>query len=417
MSRNQLFYNISKIYTLANGIRIKEALNNVEIVNNSYMYIEDGLIKEIGHSSDIHKFGDEIEKIDLNNMIITPGFIDAHTHLVFAGNRDYEYLERITGVTYLDGLKKGKGIHKSVEETRSASFEELVKKAYENSLSLISTGVTTIESKSGYGLDLDTEIKQLQVNKEVSNLLGIDIISTYLGAHALPKDKTKNEYIKFINDEVMPKVKELGLADFVDVFTEEGVFSIEETQEIFNRAQELGFKLKIHADEMTPLGGAKLAAQYQVTSADHLLCARHEDLLKMRDNGVVAVLLPMTSFNLKKQYADAAFMKENGLIMALASDFNPGSSPCSDFIMMMRIASRVYNLSPHEILTMVTINAAKAINKDTIIGSLEINKQADFVVFASDDFNSIIINMGNPNIKYVYKKGDLLWRDKNEWSY
>lgn len=417
MSNKKLFYNISKIYSLQNGVRTRESLNDVAILNDGYIYVEDGLIKDIGCFSNDIEFDDEVEKVDLNNKIVTPGFIDAHTHLVFAGNRDYEYLERIGGVTYLEGLKKGKGIHKSVQDTKDASYEELVKNAYENALVLISKGVTTIESKSGYGLDFDTEIKQLKVNKEVARLLGIDIISTYLGAHAIPKDMERKEYIKFMIDEVMPKIKKMDLAEFIDVFTEESVYSIEETDEIFKAAKKLGYKLKIHADEMTPLGGAKLGALHNVISADHLLCAKREDLLMMKDKGVVAVLLPMTSFNLKKPFADAAFMKENGLIMALASDFNPGSSPCSDFIMMMRIASRVYNLTPHEILSMTTINAAKAIDKEDLIGSLEVNKQADFIVFDASDFNSIIINMGNSRINEVYKKGKLIWRDKNEWSY
>lgn len=416
MLNKKVFYNISKLYSLQGGVRVKEKLSDVSIIENAFIYVENEIIKEIGKMDNNFVFNEDIQYIDLKGKIVTPGFIDAHTHLVFLGNRNEEYLERMGGQTYLEGLKKGKGIYKTVEDTKNASIEELVKKAKENALYLISKGVTTIESKSGYGLDLDTEIKQLRVNNEVASLLNIDIVSTYLGAHAVPKNMSKEDYIDFMINVVMPFIKKEGLAEFIDVFTERNVFSIEDTIKIFDKAKELGFKLKIHADEMTPLGGAGLAAKYKCISADHLLCAKEEDLINMKENNVVAMLLPMTSFNLKKNYANISFMKENGLIIALSTDFNPGSSPCNDFIMMMRVASRVYNLTPSEILSMVTINAAKALDKDWIMGSLEKNKQADFVVFDEESFDDVIISMGNPYLKEVYKKGQLIWRDNNEWT-
>ncbi len=414
---NQTCYiNISKLYTLNGGVRTGEKLKDCAIIEDAYFVVKDGIISEIGEMKDF-KSTKLTNIVDLKQQIVTPGFIDAHTHLVFAGSRNQEYIDRMNNIDYLTIHKNGGGILSTVKATANATFNELYLKAKNTALFMLSKGVTTVEVKSGYGLDFTVETRTLKVVRKLNKMLNMEFIPTYMGAHAFPTLMSQDEYVDLMLNKVIPYVRKENLAIFIDVFTEKGVYDIKQTEKIFNRAKELGFKLKIHADEMYPLGGARIAAKYHCTSADHLLNAKKEDLLLMKDSNVTATLLPMTSFNLSKPCADINFMKEIGLVISLASDYNPGSSPISDFMMMLRLSSRIYKLTPNEILSMVTINGASAIDKVNEIGSLEVNKQADFIVFDSDSFDDIIINMGPTKISSVYKRGKLAYRRKDNATY
>lgn len=409
MSNKTIFTNIGKLYTLQGGIRVKEQLADNHIIEHAYLYVEDGIIQEVGEMKNVTCPWKDVTVVDLKNALVTPGFIDSHTHLIFAGNRNHEYIEKIKGKSYLDILQSGGGIHATVAATQDATIPDLFKDAFNTSQFMLSRGVTTMEVKSGYGLDFLTEVKMLHTIALLNEKHSTDFIPTYLGAHAVPSKYQNHveDYITFMKETVMPYIKKENLATFIDVFCEKGVFSYEQSEELLKQAQALGFKLKLHADELTSTHGAALASKYHCISADHLIHATKEDLLLMKDAGVVATLLPMTSFNLRESYADVTYMKEQGLILALASDYNPGSSPCSDFIMMMRVASRVYRLLPSEVLSMITINAAKALDLDYHIGSIEKGKQADFLVFDNENFDHIIINMGPTTLSKVYKKGNI----------
>ena len=397
----RVYTNIKKLYTLKGGSKIKEALRNVEVLDDAWLAVEDEKI--VGYGEGDHPYN-KAEIIDMKGRVIIPGLIDAHSHWIFAGDRSNEYADKIRGISYLDILKKGGGILNTVKSTRRASKQELFDSAKLSLDKALSRGVTCLEVKSGYGLDKETEIKQLEVMKELNEAQPIDLIGTYLGAHALPPEfSAKEDYLKYCEQEVFPLVK--PLAEFCDIFLDEGVFDYQEASGYLKKAKEYGFKIKMHIDEITNLMGSELAAEYQAVSVEHCMVTTPDQIKLLASAQIPIVLLPMTSFNLNKAYAAARLMRDTGAIIALGSDYNPGSCPCDDYLLTMRVASRVYGLLPEEILTMSTINAAKALDRDKIIGSLEVGKRADFVVLDVADFNDVIARMDNEPVKEVYCKG------------
>lgn len=397
----EVFTDINKLYTLAGGVRTGDYLNEANILTDAWIAVADGFIMAVGQGE--HPYHD-VQQKSLSNNIVIPGLIDAHSHLIFAGERSNEYEAKIKGASYLEILANGGGILSTVNATRNASERFLLTKTKDILAKVLANGVTTMEIKSGYGLDLKTELKQLEVAKNLNQEQEIELISTYMGAHARPDEFSDSyEYLYYCISQVLPLIKEH--ADFVDIFLDEGVFDYRQAEFYLSACKNLGWKLKLHIDEITNLNGSELAIALNATSVEHCMVTSKTQMIKLAQAKIPGILLPMTSFNLQKLYANAALMKESGMILGLGSDYNPGSCPCFDLLLIMRVASRVYGLLPCEILAMCTINNAYALTRDSIIGSIEVNKQADFVVLEAKDFQEVIARMDFNPVKAVYKKG------------
>ncbi|MGL6105408.1 imidazolonepropionase [Romboutsia sp.] len=405
--------NIGKLITSKDDKKpkTKEDLNKVDVIENAYIAISDGKFKEIGTGEDYKKLISENTKVhDANGLVVVPGFIDSHTHLVHGGSRENEFLKKIEGVPYIDILKQGGGILSTVKSTRNATEEELYNKAKYSLDKMLELGVTTVEAKSGYGLEIETEIKQLKVAKELDKNHAVDIVHTFLGAHAIPLEYKEDHkpFIDIIVEQMMPKVKALGLAEFCDVFCEDAVFTIEETEYILTKAKEMGYKLKIHADEIVSLGGAELAAKLNCTSADHLMAASEDGMKMLAKSNTIANILPGTSFNLNKAYANARKMIELGVPIALSSDYNPGSCPSENLQFVMQLGCLGLKMTPNEVLNAVTINAAYSIDRQDKIGTIEVGKYADFVLLNASNLEYIMYHFGINHVNKVYKKGILV---------
>ena len=313
MKADLILKNIGKLVTMqgSSSFRVKEEMNKINIIENAYIAVKNGKILAIGVGDEFGNLcGDDTKIHDAEGLLVTPGLIDSHTHLIHGGSRENEFSMKLNGVPYIEILNNGGGILSTVKATKEASEEELYKKAKKSLDRMLEFGVTTVEEKSGYGLELNTEIKQLEVARVLDKNHPVDLVHTFLGAHAVPEEYKENHkaYIDILVDVMMPKIKDMGLAEFCDVFCEEGVFTIEESEYILQKAKEMGYKLKIHADEIESLGGAELAAKLGCVSADHLMAASDEGIKMMAENNVVANILPATSFNLNKNYADCRKM-------------------------------------------------------------------------------------------------------------
>ncbi len=401
--------NIGNLVTVGEGKAPSKGseMNEVEIIKDGYIVVKDGKFIEIGSGEVDNKYiGENTTVEDAMGLTMTPGLIDPHTHLVHGGSRENEFADKLAGVPYMEILKKGGGILSTVNSTKKATFEELYEKAKKSLDIMLSFGVTTVEAKSGYGLDKETELKQLEVVKKLNEDHPIDLVSTYLGAHAMPKEYENNRD-KFIDEiiEALPEIKEKKLAEFCDVFCEEGVFSIEETRKILLAAKELGFKLKIHADEIVTLGGAELSAELGAYSADHLMATSEKGMEEMARVGVIADILPTTSFNLNKEYANGRLMIEKGVAVALSTDYNPGSSPTENLQFAMQLGSLKLRMTPKEVITAVTINSAFSVDRGNKIGSITKGKKADFVIFDTPNLEYIMYHFGINHTKAVYKNG------------
>jgi len=407
--------NIGTLVTIGDGkepVRGSQ-MNEINIIKDGYLAIKDGKFLTVGEGKiDPSFIGENTVIKDAMGLTVTPGLIDPHTHLVHGGSRENEFEKKLNGVPYMDILNAGGGILSTVNSTKNATFDELYNKAKKSLDIMLSYGVTTIEAKSGYGLDRETELKQLEVTKKLNEDHPIDLISTYLGAHAMPPEYKNNREI-FITQIIdsLPEIKEKNLAEFCDVFCEEGVFSIEETRKILLEAKKLGFKLKIHADEIVTLGGAELAAELGAFSADHLMATSEQGMIDMAKKGVIADILPTTSFNLNKEYAKAKMMIEKGVAVALSTDYNPGSSPTENLQLAMQLGSLKLRMTPKEVITAVTINSAFSIDRGLEIGSITPGKKADFVIFDTPNLEYIMYHFGINHTKDVYKNGIQVVRD------
>ncbi len=350
-------------------------------------------------------FADEV--IDARGKTIVPGFVDAHTHLVHGGSRENELAMKLSGKSYMEIHEAGGGILSTVRSTRTLSEKELTEKALRSLRVMLQHGTTTVEAKSGYGLDLETELKCLKVAKKLNELQPIQIISTYMGAHATPPEfGDTDEYLDFVIERVLPEIKAQGIAEFVDAFCEKGIFSVEQTRRVLSEAKKLGFKLKVHADEIESFGGAELAAELGAVSAEHLMAISEQGIEALAKSGTVAVVLPATSFFLvAPQYAPAKKMIESGVCVAIATDYNPGSSPTENIQQAMWNACFKMKLSPEQIFRGVTINAAKAICRERIVGSLEKGKQADLLVLNAPSLEYALYHFGVNSVRQVWKQG------------
>ncbi|HJO92522.1 MAG TPA: imidazolonepropionase [Victivallales bacterium] len=377
-----LIHNSSKLITLAGSDRprVGKEMGDLAVIENGAVAVNKGKIVETGSSYELlKKYSDAKEIIDANDKLVMPGFVDCHTHLVFGGSRDYELGMKLAGATYIDILKAGGGIHSTVEATRKATKSELTRIAKERLDTIVQHGTTTIELKTGYGLDYDTEKKLLEVAKNLSDETDVEIVSTFLGAHTIPKGIDRNDYINWIVEEAIPEFK--NLAEFCDIFTEDGAFTYDETERILSTAKDYGYKLKIHAGQFNDLKAAGLAAELGAYSADHLEAVSKDQLDTMKMHNTVAVLMPGVNFFLMaNDYADAREMISNGNPVALATDFNPGSSPSFSMQMMIALGCYQLKMSPEEVITASTINAAHTIDRATVAGSLEPGKRADILI-------------------------------------
>lgn len=371
----------------------------------------DGVIEAIGDERELLASilpRDVDLEVDCRGFCLIPGLVDPHTHICFAKRREEEFSMRMEGAEYLEILREGGGILSSVRAVRAASEEELLSVTLEHSLSALRFGTTTIEIKSGYGLDTETELKMLRVIDMVRRKTPLDVVPTFLGAHAVPEEyaQAPGDYVDLLIQEMIPVVSRQGIARFCDVFCEKDVFSLDQSRCILKAAREAGLGLKIHADEVHDLGGAGLAAELRATSAEHLLASSDENLRAMAQNRVMGVLLPGTAYSLQKGYAPAQKMVEFGVPLALATDCNPGSSYTESMPFVFGLAVVNMNLSVSEALVATTLNAAYAIRMEKEVGSLDVGKFADFIILDGDSPAILAYHAGVSPVLEVYKRGE-----------
>ncbi len=414
-----LIKNIGQLITVGgNKPKTGTEMKEINVIEDAFMLIDNDEISDFGKNENIKNEKQYDKIIDAEKKVVMPGFIDPHTHLVFGGDRSYEFKMRLRGIPYIDILKNGGGILSTVKATRKASFKNLLEKSNKRIDRFLSYGVTTVEGKSGYGLDKKTEIKQLEIMKKLNKRKDIEVVSTYLGAHAVPKEyKDKSEqYIDYIIKEVMPEVADKNLAEFCDVFCDEGAFSRQQSKKLLKAADDMGLKLKIHADEIFNTNAAQLAGELKAVSAEHLLKATDEGLKSLRENDVMAVLLPLTAFSLEEEYADAKKMIEMNIPIALATDLNPGSSYSQSIPLLLSLAVMYMGMKPEEAITALTINAAAALNREDKVGSIEKGKKADFLIIDAPNYNHLFYNFGVNLVETVYKNGRLVFDNSLERS-
>jgi imidazolonepropionase len=399
-----LIKNANELVTLQgpNFPRIKKQMSDLKIIKNGSIAIKDGLIFDVGKNLQYKS----IKEINAKNKTVLPGFIDPHTHLVFSGAREFELDMKLKGQTYMDILKKGGGIVYTVAETRKANQSDLIKQASVRLNNMLMHGTTTCEAKSGYGLDTETELKILKTQKKLNETHPIDIVSTFLGAHAVPKNVTVDEYVDIIINDMIPKVN--NYAKFCDVFCEKGVFSIDQSKKILEAGKEFGLTPKIHADEIVDTGGASLAAEVGAISADHLLRSNFKGLSEMAKKRVIGVMLPGTPFSLMMdEYAPARKIIELGVPVALATDLNPNCWT-ENMQFIIQLACLNMKMATSEAICAATFNSACAIGRNELVGSLEKGKQADIIILNCPNHKYIPYHYGVNLVETVIKKGSII---------
>ena len=414
MKVDLIIKNASQLITLQGpaAARTGREMEDLAIIRNGAVAIQDGKILSVGNSEQIIQKYEAKDIIDAAGKVVMPGFVDPHTHPVFFNTRENEFEMRLQGKTYVEISQSGGGIRSSIDGVRNASEDELFELSRKRIEKIISNGTTMLEAKSGYGLSTESEIKMLKVIQRLQEELPIDIVPTFMGAHEFPTEYKDNreEYIRILKEEMMPQVKELGLAYYCDIFTEDHVYNIQQSRDILNHAKKLGFRLRMHADEIEPIGGAELAAEVAAVSADHLGAASNAGIKAMAESRVIATLLPGTIFSLgMKSYARARDMIDTGVAVALATDYNPGSCNCDSMQFVITLACLQMKMTPAEAITAATINAAYALELGDKIGSIEVGKQADILVMDMPNYQFLPYHFGSNNVEMVIKKGELIW--------
>lgn len=408
MDKPLIIKNIAHLVTMSgtSSLRKGSAMNEVEILKDAYIIVKDGKFVEVGTGDGYLYLEKNAKVVDASGKLVTPGLIDSHTHLVHAGSREHELSMKLNGMKYLDILNSGGGIFSTVRKTIEASHQELFEQAKKSLDQMLLHGTTVVEAKSGYGLEVETEIKQLCVAKDLDAHHSVKVVSTFMGAHAVP-ESAKNNRSSFIHSlkKMMEKVKKEDLATFCDVFCEDGVFSLDEAEELLTYASTLGFGLKMHADEIAPMGGARLAARLGCKSADHLMATSTSDMEELAKAKTVANILPLTSFFLNQDYARTRLMIEKGCGIAISTDYNPGSSPSENLQLAMQVACIKTKMTPNEVITAVTINGAVALGLEKEKGTIEIGKDADFVIFDCPNLDYLLYHFGINHVEDVYIKG------------
>jgi imidazolonepropionase len=404
--------NAAQLVTLAGPKRprVGPEMSELAIIRDGGMIIREGKIDMVGPNSEIEENVGDAEVIDATGRIVLPGFVDAHTHLVFAGSRLDDFERRARGETYEQIAEAGGGIWSTVTKTRAASDADLLKEAKQHAQWFLQCGTTTVESKSGYGLTVDDELKILRTIRRLNNETALECVPTFLGAHAVPREdqESPNRYVDLVINEMLPRAASEKLAEFCDIFCERGYFDIEQSRKILTAAKKLGLKIRMHVDQLSNSGGAKLAAEIGATTADHLEKTDEQGIAAMKAAGVQPVLLPGSVYALGSTgYPCARGMIEAGLAVVLATDFNPGSSPTPSMPMVLSLACTQMKMSPAEALTAATINAACSLNRGDKIGSLETGKLANFSIFNCEDYRELAYWFGFPQTHSVYVRGKL----------
>lgn len=411
MSENLIIFDARVVtptgFTARKGTEMGELL----VMDHATIEVTDGVITYVGPNRGENRDGyyQHYWHYNARGRCVLPGFVDSHTHFVFGGERADEFSWRLKGESYMSIMERGGGIVSTVKATRASNFIRLRAKAEGFLKQMNAMGVTTVEGKSGYGLDKETELLQLRIMRSLNGdeHRRVDIVPTFLGAHAVPQEYAgrTDDYVDFLIREVMPCVAEAGLAEFCDVFCEHGVFSIEQSRRLLLAARGMGFDLKLHADEIVPLGGAGLAAELSATSADHLLHASDADIRAMAEKGVVATLLPLTAFALKEPYARGRAMIDAGCAVALATDLNPGSCFSGSIPLTFALACIYMQMSIEEAITALTLNGAAALNRAGSIGSIEVGKKGDLVVLNTDNYHFLPYYIGMNCVIATIKEG------------
>lgn len=410
--KNLIIKNASQVVTCSGfaGKRGRE-MNDLHVIEGGTVVVTDGRISHVlraGEPLPVDEAGYTV--IDATGKALLPGFVDPHTHFVFGGYREEEFSWRMRGDSYMEIMNRGGGIVNTTKATREASEDELFEVGRRRLDAMLRLGITTVEGKSGYGLDRDTEMKQLRVMRRLNEAHPADIVSTFMGAHATPAEwkGREDEFIDFNIREMFPLVAKEGLAEFADIFCEKDVFTIEQSRRYLQAAREQGFKLKIHADEIVQFGGAELASELHCISADHLLQASDEGIRAMADAGVVATLLPLTAFSLRETFARGREMIDAGCMVALATDLNPGSSFSASAPLLFALACIYMKLSPEEAVTAFTINSAAAIDRADRVGSIDVGKQGDLVLLQFPSYKFLPYHVGMNIVDTVIKQGEVV---------
>jgi len=410
----KLIYNPAQILTInTNGKNLKRGKEQSEIglLENHSIEIENGLIKNFVLTGSVKKEKYE-EVIDVSNRTVLPGLVECHTHTVFAGSRADEFRMKLEGIDYEEIAKKGGGINSTVKAVRQSTFDELVEIAKPRVEYFIYQGITTLEIKSGYGLSFLDEIKLLQVIQHLNKIYPIEIVGTFLGAHTFPPEykKDREKYIEIICDEMIPYIAKNKLAEFCDAFCESTAFSAKEVDKIFKAASKHKLKLKLHTEQFNNIGGLEVAINNKAVSVDHLEVLKLEQIESLKKSKTIAVLLPGVSFFLNYNYAPARELISNRIPIALATDYNPGSSHIANLNFIMSLAALKMKLSIEEVITSVSINSAAALNRAKDIGSLEIGKKADFAVFDTDNYADIVYQIGKNICDMTIKDGTVIYK-------
>ncbi len=386
-------------------------MNDLGVIENGTVIVTQGIISHVMRQGEPLPVNEaDYKVIDATGKALLPGFVDPHTHFVFGGYREEEFAWRMRGDSYMEIMERGGGIVNTTRATRTATEEELVDSARKRLDAMLRLGITTVEGKSGYGLDRETELKQLRVMHQLNDFHPVDIVPTYMGAHAIPEEWKGREdaFIDFQIEEMLPLVAGEGLAEAADIFCEKGVFTIDQSRRYLQAAASLGLKPKLHADEIIPLGGAELAAELHCLSADHLLQASDEGIAALAATGTVATLLPLTAFSLREPYARARTMIDAGCIVALATDLNPGSSFTASVPLLFALACIYMQLTPEEAINAFTLNSAAALGRADRIGSIDPGKQGDLLLLQFPSYKFLPYHVGMNIVERVIKKGEVV---------
>jgi imidazolonepropionase len=412
MRADTIIYNIGELITPHRSLLHRgDEMSQVEKIHDAYIAIKDGKILDYGEGSFNNYVHENTYFHNALGKVCIPGLIDSHTHLVHGGSRENEFKMKLEGVSYLDILKQGGGILSTVQMTREATFDELYNKAKKSLNEMMLFGVTTIEAKSGYGLNLETELKMLEVMNTLKVTHPMSISTTYLGAHAVPLGVNKEEYVESVLNDLLT-IREKNLAESCDVFCENHVFNLEDTKRILERAKELKYHLRLHSDEISSLGGVELAIRLEASSVDHLMVINDEDIKLLGASKTVANILPCTSFYLNQDFAPVRKMIDNGCIIALSSDYNPGSCPSENYQLVMQMAANKLRMTPSEVLVASTINPAYSLGLKEKIGSIAKGKDADVVILDATNFEYALYHFGINHTKDVFKNGKLVVKNR-----
>ncbi len=412
MKVDLLIHSAGQLLTIASeGPKVGPAMSDLGLIEDGALAIKDGHIALVGRSGKVRAQVEAKEELDASGKVVTPGFVDPHTHLVFAGSRVEEFEMRLKGAIYLEIMAAGGGIMSTVRATRSANLEELLAQSRQRLDRMLAHGTTTAEVKTGYGLNTAQELKMSQAIKGLDETHSVDLVATFLGAHALPQEYKgrSEEYMEMVVKEMLPQAAKEG-ACFCDVFCDEGAFTLAQSRRVLEAAKAWGLGLKIHADEFKTLGGAALAAELGATSADHLICTPEEELRLLAEAGTIAVLLPGTPFGLgEERYAPARRMIELGLPVALGTDLNPGTCWCESMQFVIALAARKMGMTSAQAIVASTLNAAYALGKGAEVGSLEGGKRADILILETSDYRHLAYRFGGNLVARVFKGGQPVW--------